>query len=180
MRGGGEIGVSIVVKNNPTIGTTTDSNGNYAIKVPSKNSVLIFSFIGYKPEEVAVAGRTVVNVTLSEDATQVDEVVVIGYGTQKKQFVIGAVSQVTSEELMKAPATNLQSMLTGRLAGMTNIQSSGTPGNDQTTMLVRGFSTFNDSSPLCIVDGVERPFTYLNPNDIASVSVLKDAATAAI
>lgn len=177
---GGEIGVSIVVKNNPTIGTTTDSNGNYAIKVPSKNSVLIFSFIGYKPEEVAVAGRTVVNVTLSEDATQVDEVVVIGYGTQKKQFVIGAVSQVTSEELMKAPATNLQSMLTGRLAGMTNIQSSGTPGNDQTTMLVRGFSTFNDSSPLCIVDGVERPFTYLNPNDIASVSVLKDAATAAI
>lgn len=179
-QGGGEIGVSIVVKESPSIGTTTDSNGNYAITVPSKNSTLIFSYLGYKTEEVPVAGRTVVNVRLTEDATEMDEVVVVGYGIQKKQFVIGAVSQVNSEELMKAPSTNLQNMLTGRLAGMTNIQKTGTPGDDQTTMLVRGFSTFNDSSPLCIVDGVERSFNYLNPNDIASVSVLKDAATAAI
>lgn len=177
---GGEVGVSIVVKENHAIGTTTDANGNYSIKVPSKNSTLIFSFIGYKTEVTPVNGRTIVNVTMSEDATEMDEVVVVGYGTQKKQFVIGAVSQVTSKELMKAPATNLQNMLTGRLAGMTSVQKAGTPGDDQTTMLVRGYSTFNDSSPLCIVDGVERPFTYLNPNDIASVSVLKDAATAAI
>lgn len=179
-QGGGEVGVTIVVKENPATGTTTDSKGYYSIKVPSADATLIFSYLGYKTVEIPVSGRTRIDVQMQEDATEVDEVVVIGYGTQKKQFVIGSVSQVTSKDIMKAPGTNLQSMLTGRLAGMTSIQGSGAPGGDASTLLVRGFSTFNDSSPLCIVDGVERPFNNLNPNDIASVSVLKDAATAAI
>lgn len=179
-QGGGEVGVTIVVKENPATGTTTNSKGYYSIKVPSADATLIFSYLGYKTVEIPVSGRTRIDVQMQEDATEVDEVVVIGYGTQKKQFVIGSVSQVTSKDIMKAPGTNLQSMLTGRLAGMTSIQGSGAPGGDASTLLVRGFSTFNDSSPLCIVDGVERPFNNLNPNDIASVSVLKDAATAAI
>lgn len=179
-QGGGEVGVTIVVKENPATGTTTDSKGYYSIKVPSADATLIFSYLGYKTVEIPVSGRTRIDVQMQEDATEVDEVVVVGYGTQKKQFVIGSVSQVTSKDIMKAPGTNLQSMLTGRLAGMTSIQGSGAPGGDASTLLVRGFSTFNDSSPLCIVDGVERPFNNLNPNDIASVSVLKDAATAAI
>lgn len=175
-----EAGVLVVMKGDNTKGAITDVDGHYTVVLPSGKSVLIFSMLGYKTVEVPVNGRSKVNVVMENDANQLDDVVVIGYGTQKKQFVIGSVSQVTSRDLVKAPTTNLQSMLTGRLAGMTNIQTTGTPGADQSLMLVRGYSTFNDSSPLCIVDGIERPLSYLNPNDIATVSVLKDAATAAI
>ena len=178
--GGGEIGVSVFVKENNSIGTLTDDQGRYSLEIPDKNSVLVFSLLGFKEIEVPVSGRSVINVELQEDATALEEVVVVGYGTQRKEFVVGSVSQVTSKDIMKAPVTNVQNLLTGRLAGMTSIQTTGTPGGDGTTMLVRGYSTFNNASPLCIVDGVERPITYLNPNDIASVSVLKDAATAAI
>lgn len=179
-QGGAEIGVSVFVKDNNSIGALTDADGRYSIEVPGKNSILVFSMLGFKEVEVPVAGKSVINVVLEEDATALEEVVVVGYGTQRKEFVVGSVSQVTSKDIMKAPTTNVQNLLTGRLAGMTSVQSTGTPGGDQTTMLVRGYSTFNNSSPLCIVDGVERPLSYLNPNDIASVSVLKDAATAAI
>ena len=113
-QGGGEVGVTIVVKENPATGTTTDSKGYYSIKVPSADATLIFSYLGYKTVEIPVSGRTRIDVQMQEDATEVDEVVVVGYGTQKKQFVIGSVSQVTSKDIMKAPGTNLQSMLTGR------------------------------------------------------------------
>ena len=178
--GGAEAGVVVFLKNDNSVGSMTDTEGRYSISVPSKDAVLVYSLLGFKTAEVPVAGKSVVNVVLEPDATNLDEVVVVGYGTQRKQFVVGSVSQASSKDLMKAPTTDVQSMLTGRLAGMTNIQKTGTPGEGNNTMLVRGLSTFNNSGPLVIVDGVPRTMNNINPNDSATVSVLKDAATAAI
>lgn len=178
--GEGEPGVAVYVKGDLSSGTVTDDFGKYTISV-KQGAVLVFTSLGLKDMEVNVGSRTTLNVVMAVDSHTLDEVVVLGYSSQRKEFVVGSVSQVTSEDLLKAPTTNMQSMLTGRLSGLTNIQTSGTPGDDASKMLVRGLSTFSgDSGPLCIVDGVERPFQYINPNDIASVSVLKDAATAAI
>ncbi len=178
--GAGVAGATVYVKGDTRRGTTTDVGGAYKLSVSGANDVLVFSYLGYKSQEVALAGRTILNVQLAEDATKVDEVVVVGYGVQKKQFMIGSVSSVDSKELLKAPMTNVSNMMTGKLPGVTSIQRSGQPGNDNTTISVRGASTFNDSSPLCIVDGVERMINTVNPNDIASISILKDAATSAI
>lgn len=178
--GNPEIGVLVFLKGNTNSGTVTDSDGRYSISVPSEDSWLVFSMMGYTTEEVCVNGRKVVNVQLEDDSKMLDEVVVVGYGVQRKQFVVGSVSQVNSKELLKAPNSNVQNMLAGKLAGLTSVQKTGTPGDDSATLLVRGMSTFNDSSPLILVDGVERQMNYLNPNDIASISILKDAATAAI
>lgn len=176
---GPEVGVVISVVGGAA-NSITDQDGYYSIQVPNANSVLLYSLLGYKEQRVSVQGRSVVNVRLEEEHTSLDEVVVIGYGTQRKEFVVGSVSQVSSKDLLKAPVTNVQNMLAGRLSGMTTIQQTGTPGDDSARLLVRGFSTFNDSSPLMLVDGVEMPMSQLNPNDIASVTVLKDAATAAV
>lgn len=159
-------------------GVISDFDGNYSIQV-KQGATLVFSFIGYANQEIKNP-RGTVNVVLKEDAELLDEVVVVGYGVQKKGFVVGSVSQTNSEELLKAPQTNVSAMLAGRLAGVTSVQSSGIPGDDAASLLIRGQSTFNNSSPLILVDGVERSMNYLNPNDIESVSVLKDAATAAI
>ena len=178
--GGTEIGVVVFVKGNQSDGAMTDDQGRYSIEVPDKNSTLVFSLLGYRTVEVPVAGRAVVNVQLEEEMTVLDEVLVVGYGTQKRQFVVGSVSQVGTKELLKAPQANVQNMLAGKLAGLTTVQKTGTPGDDSAQLLVRGTSTFNNSSPLILVDGVERQMNYLNPNDIASISILKDAATAAI
>lgn len=157
----------------------TDDEGRYSIKVPD-NAVLVFSLLGYKDTEVPVAGRAVVNVSLEEDRTILDEVLVVGYGTQRREFVVGSVSQVSSEELLKAPMANAQNMLAGKLSGLTTVQRSGIPGSDNAQLILRGYSSYQNSSPIMLVDGVERGMSYLNPNDIASVTVLKDAATAAI
>lgn len=125
---GGEIsGATVIVKGDNTRGTTTDAQGQYAIEVLSSDDVLVFSFLGYKTAEVAVRGRKTLNVQLEEDATLVDEVVVVGYGTQKRQFLVGSVSQVSSKELLKAPMTNVSNMMTGKLPGVTSIQRSGQP-----------------------------------------------------
>ena len=179
-QGGAETGVVVFTKSDNSQGTMTDSEGRFSITVPSKEEVIVFSLLGFKNAEIPVNGRAVINVILEPDATALEEVVVVGYGVQRKQFVVGSVSQASSKDLMKAPTSDVQSMLTGRLAGMTNIQKTGTPGEGNNTMLVRGLSTFNNSGPLVIVDGVPRTMNNINPNDIATVSVLKDAATAAI
>lgn len=177
---GPETGVIVFVKGNAGGGTMTDADGNYSLTVAGPNEILVFSLMGYKDQEIKVGNRTTINVQLEEDANLLEEVLVVGYGTQKKEFVVGSVSQVSSKDLLKAPNTNVSSMLAGRLAGMTAVQTTGIPGGDQASLLVRGISTFNSSSPLILVDGVERSMNYINPNDIASISILKDAATAAI
>ena len=177
---GPEPGVIVYVKGNAGSGTMTEPDGTYSITVPGQDAVLVFSLMGYKEVEQRVGSRTRIDVTLEEDANLLEEVLVVGYGTQKKEFVVGSVSQVGSKDLLKAPNTNVSTMLTGRLAGMTAVQTTGIPGGDQASLLVRGTSTFNNSSPLILVDGVERSIQYINPNDIETVSILKDAATAAI
>ena len=177
---GPEPGVIVFVKGNAGSGTMTDADGSYFITVSGPNEILVYSLMGYKDQEIKVGNRTKLDVVLEEDANLLQEVLVVGYGTQKKEFVVGSVSQVSSKDLLKAPNTNVSTMLTGRLAGVTAVQTTGIPGGDAASLLVRGTSTFNDSSPLILVDGVERSMTYINPNDIETVSILKDAATAAI
>lgn len=173
-------GVAVFLKGDKTHGTSTDANGEYAITVNSGSDVLVFSCLGYKDKEVAAGKRSKIDITIEEDATKLNEIVVVGYATQRKQFVVGSVSQVNSKELIKAPMTNVSNLMTGKLPGLTTIQRSGKPGADEASITIRGYSTFTDSSPLTLVDGVPRAINTLNPNDIASISVLKDAATSAI
>ena len=171
-------GVAVVVSGT-MIGAITNFDGVYQISVPSDNSVLDFSFVGYKKQSVTVGDRTVINVVLTEEATALDEVVVVGYGVQKRTHLTGSVVQVNAQELLKAPMQNVSNMLTGKLPGLTSIQRSGQPGDDGTALYVRGLRSFQGGAdPLIIVDGVPRAMTYLNPNDIESVSVLKDASAA--
>ena len=167
------IGVNIVEKGTSK-GVITDIDGNYSIEVTDGNAVLVFSFIGFDNKEIPVNGQRSINVTLEESLAELDEVVVVGYGTQKKASVTGAVSQVDGEKLLKAPVGNITSKLGGVVPGVISLQQSGQPGADAASLLVRG------SSAKYIVDGIERDFAEIDPNTIESISVLKDASSAAI
>ena len=171
-------GVSVVLKGNPSVSTATNIDGRFMLRVPDLNSTLKVSFIGYKSQDVKLDGRSDVEIVLHEDSQMLDEVVAIGYGTTKKVSLTGSVSTVTSKELVSAPMTNTSNMLTGKIAGLTAVQSTGRPGSDHSTIHVRGLNDFAGSGPLCIVDGVPSSMDNVNPNDIESVSVLKDAAAA--
>lgn len=172
-------GVSVVVKGT-TIGTTTDSDGNYSINVPDGNSTLIFSFIGFIPVETALNNRTTIDITLEADVMQLGEVVVIGYGTQKKVDLTGAVAVVDADEMKKTSNSNISTMLQGRVAGV-QVTSDGQPGADP-VVRIRGIGSFNGTDPLYVVDGVIMGTTVrdFSPNDIESLQVLKDASAAAI
>lgn len=188
-RGEALIGVNIIVKETSK-GTTTDLDGMYSIEVAGPNSVLTFTYIGYEPKDVVVNNQTVINVTLSPDSKVLSEVVVIGYGTQRKSDLTGSVSSVKENELLERPSPSLNQALAGRMAGVQVNNNSGRPGG-RTTVRVRGFSSINSSNnPLYVVDGVMLPqntqnqfsnaIDYINPNDIVSVEVLKDASSTAI
>jgi len=169
-------GVSVVLLGSST-GTLTNADGIYEISVPSDKSVLEFSYLGFKKQSEIVSNRNVINVAMVEDLKALDEVIVVGYGTQKVSTLTGSVSQIGSKELMKAPMQNVSNMLTGKISGLTSIQQSGKPGADGTILYVRGLNSFAGSNnPMIIVDGVPRTIDYLNPNDIETVSVLKDAS----
>lgn len=171
-------GVNIMIKGTST-GTVTDLEGNYAISVAA-NDTLRFSFIGYHPQEVAVEGRTRVDIALSENQKQLEEVVVIGYGSVRKSDLTGAVSSVEGEDLVKAPAANPIQALQGKVAGLQVSSSSGNPGESPVVRL-RGITTLNDNNPIYVVDGVILDdVNFLNSADIASVEVLKDASATAI
>ncbi|NDV81202.1 TonB-dependent receptor [Bacteroides sp. 51] len=173
-------GISIAVENSTT-GTITDLDGKYNLTVPNSNSTLIFSFIGYKTQKITVGNRTVINVTLMEDIATLDEVVVVGYGTQKKVNVTGAVSSINFEDqALSRPVTSVSSSLAGLSAGLSVSQGSGQPGADGATLRVRGVGTLNDNNPLILIDGMIGSIDDVNPNDIASISILKDGASAAI
>ncbi len=174
-------GVTIILKGT-TKGTTTDVDGKYSIEVPDQGAVLVFSFIGYTSQEVAVFNQSEIDVSLSEDTQGLDEVVVVGYGTQKKINVTGAVSEVGGEVLTSRPVTNATSMLQGRMPGVRIVQNSGQPGDEGLSIRVRGQGTFSGagSNPLVLIDGVEGNLSEVDPNNIESVSVLKDAASASI
>src|SRR5690606_28334806 len=160
--------------------TKTDAQGNFQISIPAgSNPVLEISSLGFNSVERRVTSG-VLNLTLQPSTDSIDEVVVVGYGSQKKIHVTGSVAQIDQKELTRAPMTNVSNMLTGKLPGLVSRQSSGLPGSDQANMVIRGYGTFNDSSPLLLVDGVERSFNNIDPNDIESVTILKDAAAAAV
>ena len=174
-------GATVTVKDT-AIGQVTDMDGNYTIMVPSRESVLVFSFLGYADQELVVGDRTVIDVVLQEDNQAVDEVVVIAYGTQNKGLVTSAISSVGTKDLVKSPAASVTNMLAGAMPGVSAVQTSGQPGADAAAIRVRGAGTLTSSlsQPLILVDGIERDFSQLDPNEIESISVLKDASSTAV
>lgn len=172
------IGASIKVKNS-NVGTIADLNGKFSISAAS-NAVLVFSYIGYLSQEVPVSGRKVIDSKLLEDRNTLDEVVVVAFAEQKKISLTGSIVSISTKEIKQSPAANLAVSLAGRLPGLTAIQRSGEPGRDATNLFIRGQGTTNGQAPLILVDGVERELTYVDPNEVASVTVLKDASSTAI
>jgi len=164
-----------------TTGASTDVLGNFSIEKPNDQATLVVSYTGYETKEITVGDETVLNIILNEAISELSEIVVVGYGTQKKSLVTGAISKVTSEDLEDMPVSRLEQSLQGRTAGVRVTLNSGQPGA-AATVRIRGTSTIGNSDPLYIVDGVqiEGGIDYLNQNDIESIEVLKDAASAAI
>lgn len=172
-------GVNILIKGTNT-GTVTDVDGNFTIGVPSEDITLVISSIGYVSQEVPIAGRAIINVTLAEDVQSLEEVVVVGYGIQKKESVIGAISQIGTESLTRSGTDNVSNAIAGKLSGVMTIQNTGEPGDNHSEIIIRGLSSWSGSEPLVMVDGVERDFRFLNPNEIETISVLKDASATAV
>ncbi len=171
-------GVSVVVKGT-TIGVVTGIDGNYTLAVPADAETLVFSFVGMKTQEVPIGNKTNIDVTLETETIGLDEVVAIGYGTEKKATITGSVTAVQGEELKKSPALNVSNNLVGRLPGLVAVNRTGEPGYDGSTLLIRGSNTLNDSSPLIVVDGITgRSMDRIDPANIESISVLKDASAA--
>ena len=171
-------GVTVVVKGT-TNGTITDFEGNYNISNVPGDGTLVFSFVGMKPQEISVAGKSVINVTMDEETTAIDEVVAVGYGTRKKVNLSGAVSQATSEVLKSRSMVNLGQGLQGAVSGLQVTQGNFSPGQGA-SFNIRGYTSLNGGTPLILVDGVIQDPNLLNPEDIENVSVLKDASSAAI
>jgi TonB-linked outer membrane protein, SusC/RagA family len=172
-------GVSVFVKGKPSTGTTTDTNGKYILSVPD-GSTLVFSFVGYFKKEIVVNGRNVIDVMLTADNSTLNDVVVVGYGKQKKESVVGAISSVKGESL-KFPTRNLTNSLAGQVSGLIAVQRSGEPGYDNAEFWIRGISTFKGgTSPLVLVDGVPRNIADIEPDEIETFSVLKDASATAV
>ena len=170
--------VGVTVMADATHATITAADGSYSLRVPA-DAVLTFSSIGYKTVEETVGGRTLINVVLAEDAEYLDEIVVVGYGVQKKATLTGSISAVNGEELKKVSTANLSNTLAGKTAGVIANMRSGEPGEDDAVILIRGKGTLGDTSPLIVVDGIaDRDFSRLNPEDIESISILKDASAA--
>lgn len=173
------IGANIIEKGT-TNGTVTDINGNYILFV-KEDAVLHVSFIGYLSRDITIKKETTVDIVLQEDTKTLDELVVVGYGVQKKINMTGSVAAINFEEIAEnRPIMNVSSALTGLSAGVQALQGSGKPGSDSGTIRVRGTGTLNNNNPLVLVDGVEWDMDNINPYDIASISILKDAASAAI
>lgn len=177
--GTGLPGVTIVEKNTQN-GTTTDVNGRFTLNVSSPDAIVVVSFIGYQKQEIPVSGKTVITANLDEEVTDLSEIVVIGYGSQKKKVVTGAIAHIDSEEITAVPVTRIEQTLQGFTAGVQVTNQSGQPG-DAPTIRIRGIGSTRNSDPVYVVDGfVVGGIDYLNPGDIESIDVLKDAASAAI
>lgn len=175
------IGANITLKGNKAVGTIADVDGNFQLSVPDYNVVLEVSFIGMTTKEVKVGKRMPIRIVLSSDNVQLEEVVVVGFGQQKKESVIGSISQTTSKDLEKTGGlNNLSAALTGNLPGLITVQNNGLPGEDNPTLLIRGQTTWNGSSPLVLVDGIERPLSDVDINSVETISILKDASATAV
>lgn len=174
------IGANVWLKNS-TIGTVTDFDGNYSITVEGVGGVLTFSFVGCKTIDVAIADQKVINVELAMDSEALDEVVVVGYGSQKKESVVGAISTLDVNKLV-VPGSNISTMLAGQLAGVVSMSRSGEPGkNSAADFYIRGVASFKgNANPLVLVDGIERELDLVDTDDIATFSILKDASASAV
>ncbi len=173
-------GVSIVIKGT-SVGTISSAQGTYSLNVPNRNGTLVYSFIGFTSQEIPMNGQTEINVTLASDDRMLNEVVVVGYGEQKKETVTGSVATVKGGDLVKSPAVNLSNSIAGRMPGVIATNSSGEPGYDGSSIRIRGSNTLGNNDALIVIDGVPARaggIDRLNPNDIESISVLKDASAA--
>jgi len=171
-------GVNVLVKGT-SVGAIADATGNFTINVTDPNATLVFSFIGYVTQEIALGGKTTLNVALVEEVSRLSEVVVTGYGTQKKVTASGSISTAKGADLLKSPSTNVSNSLIGRMPGLTAVTRSGEPGQDGATLRIRGSNTLGNNDPLIVVDGIaNRSLDRINPNDIQSITILKDASAA--
>ena len=169
------IGVNIIEKGTSN-GTITDMDGHYTITVSSPEAVIVYRYIGYRTQEIPVNGQSVIDVVLEEEIEMLDEVVVVGYGVQKKVDVTGAISSIQTEEMASIPVTNVATAIQGKAAGVQIIQNSGAPGSE-VSIKIRGTGTINNSEPLYVVDGfITESIDFLNPDDIADMQILKDAS----
>jgi TonB-dependent starch-binding outer membrane protein SusC len=176
-RGSPVPGANVIIKGT-TLGTTSDENGSFSINA-SPSDVLVISFIGYKSQEIAVGNQTSLDINLEADLTTLNEVVVVGYGEQKRATLSGSVSVVSGSEIVKSPAINVSNSLAGRLPGLTAITTTSEPGNDAATLRIRGVATFGNADPLIVVDGIpSRSLDRIDPATIENISVLKDASAA--
>lgn len=175
-------GVTIIERGSAESGNAaiSDSNGAFSISVESRNSALEFSCMGFTRRTEPVGARTNFEITLSDDTTLLDEVVVVGYGVQKKGSLTGSIASINTKTLTAAPTDNVTNMLAGKLPGLVSRQTTGLPGENEAQIYIRGISTTGSSSPLVLVDGVERDFSNLDPSEIADITILKDAASAAV
>jgi TonB-linked SusC/RagA family outer membrane protein len=175
------IGATVIEKGS-TNGTATDIDGMYQLNLKdAKNAILVVSYVGYATEEIPVKGQSTIDIVLKEESSVLNELVVVGYGQQKKESVVGAISQVDSGDLLETPSANLSQAITGKIPGVITSQTSGAPGADDASIYIRGRATFaGDAQPLILVDGVERSFSQIAPDDIETISVLKDASATAV
>lgn len=174
------IGATVKVKGNAGVGAVTDFDGNFSIDVPSENSILVFTYVGMKTKEVKIGTKREFKLTL-EDDNAIGEVVVVGYGQQKKASVVGAITQTTGKVLERAGGvSDIGSALTGNLPGVITSSSSGMPGDEDPKIVIRGVSSWNSSDPLVLVDGIERPMSSVDIHSVQSISVLKDASATAV
>lgn len=173
-------GVVVMQKSSGSMGAMTDENGNFSLSVSSADAVLHFTLMGYQDAEEPVGAKRHFNVTLKDDTTFLDEAVVVGYGVQKKGTLTSSIASINREKLSSAPTDNMSNMLGGKLPGLVSRQTSGVPGENEAQIYIRGISTTGTSTPLVLVDGVERDFSNLDPSEIADITILKDAASAAV
>lgn len=174
------IGATVFVKGTQN-GMATNLDGEFSLTVPV-GATIVVSFIGYEDKEVVYKGEPELKITLTENVTTLEEVQVIAYGTTKKVTVTGALSSMKSDEIMKSPVGSIANALSGKIPGLSSVQSSGQPGADDATIYVRGVGSLTEglSAPLMLVDGVERSFYQLDPNEIEDITVLKDASATAV
>ena len=175
------IGVTIMIKGSAR-GTVTDFNGNFSLEIPNTtNEILVFSYIGYDGLEEQVNNLTTINVQLKESTQELGEVMVVGYGLQRKESIIGSISSINNKTLVTTPVSNISQSLAGKLSGIQVVQSSGEIGGDVADIYVRGRATWNNASPLYVVDGIVRAeFAKIDPNEIESINILKDASATAV
>lgn len=175
------IGATVLLKSDRTQGCTTDIDGNFSLKLPGKNDILVVSYVGMRSQEVAASAGKTLKITLEEDNDVLDEVIVVGYGQQKKASVVGAITQTTGKTLERAAGiSDIGQALTGNLPGVVTTQTSGMPGEEEPQIVIRGSSSWNGSAPLVLVDGIERPMSSVDMGSVESLSVLKDASATAV